>query len=144
MESTDSDLRLARQGGGERRVGEILSRVTDDVKTIARDELELTRLEVEKSAKRAAGDAAAILLGGIVALIGLGLLSVAAVDALEPVVGPLWLRLIIMAAVYLAVGAAIAGVFARRLKQDVKPDLSAPAGQLKRTVDVVRQELKDD
>jgi Putative Actinobacterial Holin-X, holin superfamily III len=132
------------RGQGNGRIGELLHQLTDDVKAIAHNEIELARLEMEKTAKTAATDAAAILLGGIVALIGLGLISVSAVAALEPVIEPLWLRLVLMAAVYLAIGGAVAGVFARRLKRDVKPDMSRPRRQARRTVDAVRGAISND
>jgi hypothetical protein len=122
-------------------VGEILHRVTDDVKTIAKDEVELARLELERSARSAATDAGAAMLGGFVALIGLGLLCVSAVDALEPVISPLWLRLLLMAGVYLVAGGILAGVFARRLKRQVPPDMSRVTDQARRTVDAVREQI---
>ena len=109
-------------------MGELLHRISDDVKTIARDEVELARHELERTAKVAAADAAVILLGGIVALIGLGLLCVVAVVALEPLIDPLWLRLLIMAVVYMAAGGTVAGAFAKRLKRDATPDLTALSG----------------
>ncbi len=122
-------------------VGEILHRVTDDVKTIAKNEVELARLELERSARSAATDAGAAMLGGFVALIGLGLLCVAAVDALEPVISPLWLRLLLMAGVYLVAGGILAGVFARRLKRDGPPDMSRVTHHAKRTAETVRQHI---
>lgn len=124
------------------RVGELLHRITDDVKTIARNEVDLARIEIESTAKSAAADAAIILLGGIVALIGLGLLCVVAVVALEPLISPLWLRLLIMAVVYLAIGGIVAGVFAKRLKEDVKPDLDLPKREAQQTVDAIKDGLR--
>jgi uncharacterized membrane protein YqjE len=138
------DAMEAERGPSNGRIGEILHQLSDDMKTIAHDEIELARLEMEKSAKTAATDAAVILLGGIVALIGLGMVSVSAVVALEPVIEPLWLRLVIMAAVYLAIGGVVAGVFARRLKRDVKPDMSRPRRQARRTVEAVRGAISND
>ncbi len=134
----DAD-RLGHQGNG--RVGELLQQITDDLKAIARDEVELVRLELVHTAKAAAADAAFVLLGGIVGLIGLGLLCGVAVVALEPVIAPLWLRMLIMAIVYLAIGGGVAGAFARRLKRDAVPDLDAPVGQAKRTADRIRDGL---
>jgi len=124
------------------RIGELLHRITDDVTTIARNEVDLARLEFERSAKAAAADAAVILLGGIVALIGLGLLCTVAVVALAPVIPPLWLRLLIMAIVYLAVGGGVAGVFAKRLSQDVRPDLDLPRREAAQTIDAIKHGLR--
>ncbi|MDB4957910.1 MAG: putative Actinobacterial Holin-X, holin superfamily [Myxococcales bacterium] len=113
---------------------DVVQNIVDDVKTIARDEVELARSELTRSSKTAVIDAAVILLGGIVALIGLGLLCVVVVAALAPVIPALWLRLLIMAVVYLAVGSAVAALFAKRLKRDAKPNLSLPLNEAKQTV----------
>jgi hypothetical protein len=136
---TKEPVELGYEANG--RIGELLQQITDDLKTIARDEVELVKLELAHTARATAADAAFVLLGGIVALIGLGLLCVVAVAALEPVIPPLWLRMLIMAVVYLAIGGGVAGVFGRRLRRDAAPDLEAPAGHAKRTVDSVREGL---
>jgi len=123
------------------RVGDLIHRITDDVKMIAKDEIELARHELEVTAKKAAGEAAIIVLGGIVALIGFGMLCAAAVAALEPVIHPLSLRLLLMAFIYLIGGGVVAGVFARKLGHDVKPDMTVPAYEAKRTVAGVKESL---
>jgi hypothetical protein len=124
------------------RIGELIHRITDDVKTIAKDQIELAKDELQSTAKSAAMDSAAIVLGGIVALIGFGMLCVAAVAALAGVIPPLWARLLIMAAVYLVAGGAIAGVFVKRLKSDIKPDLTVPAYQTKQAMTSVKEALQ--
>jgi hypothetical protein len=118
--------------------------MADDVKTIAHDEVELARLEIERSARSAAAHAATILLGGIVALVGLGLLCVSAVDALEPAIPQLWLRLLIMAGVYVVVGGGVAALFARRLPREATPDMRSVAKGAERTADAVREGIQDD
>ena len=123
------------------RVGELLHRITDDVKTIARDELDLAKAEVSKHAKLAAGEAALIVLGGIVALIGFAMLCTAIVVALAPVIASLAVRLVIMAAVYLVVGGVVAGAFAKRLTTDIKPDLAVAAYEAKRTIAGAKESL---
>src|SRR4051812_3002439 len=90
------------------QVGGLLHRITDDLKVLAKDELELAKGEMQTTAKTAAFEAAALILGGIVALIGLGLLCLAAVAALAPIIPALSLRLLLMAAVYMVVGGAVA------------------------------------
>jgi hypothetical protein len=102
-----------------RRLRELLQQITDDLKTIARDEAELVRLEVADTARAAAMDAGFIFPGGIVALFGLGLLSGVAVVALAPI-APLWLRMLIMGIVYLAIGGGVGMVFAKRLKRSAR------------------------
>ena len=135
------NLNRAAPDNGTGRIGDLLHRITDDVKTIARDELELVKGEFSSTAKLAAGEAAAIILGGIVALIGLGMLCVAAVTALAPWIPSLSLRLVLMAGVYIVVGAVIAGVFAKRLKKDIVPDTNIAAYEAKRTVAGVKHAL---
>src|SRR5512143_3440503 len=83
------------------RVGDLLHRITDDVKMIAKDEIELAKNEIGHTAKVAAGDGAVVVLGGFVALIGFAMLCSAAVVALGPVIPSLALRLVLMAFVYL-------------------------------------------
>ena len=120
----------------------LLQRIADDVKTIARDEVELVAQELAHTARRAAGDAAVVVLGGLVALIGFGLLCVAAVVALEPLIDSLALRLVVMAVVYLAAGGAIAGILAGRLKRSAVPDLSLPLTEAKHTIEDVKNGLR--
>jgi uncharacterized membrane protein YqjE len=121
-------------------IGELLSRVADDAKGIAKDEVQLATVEIRSGVKSIAADTAAMGLGGVVALIGLSMLCVAAVVALAPVIPALWLRLVIMAAVYMALGAAVVAGFARRLRRDsVRP--ARAAREAKRTVDAVRKEV---
>ncbi|NVB82839.1 MAG: phage holin family protein [Kofleriaceae bacterium] len=125
-----------------RGIGDLLHRITDDVKTIAKDEIELAKGEIENTAKVAATDAAVIVLGGIVALIGLGMLCAAAVAALEPVIHALSLRLLIMAVIYLVGGGIVAAAFAKRLKTDAKPDMTIAGYEAKRTVAGVKSSLQ--
>lgn len=123
-------------------VGDLIHRITDDVKLIAKDEIELAKGELAHTAKTAAAESAVIVLGGIVALIGFGMLCVTAVVALAGVIPPLWARLLIMAIIYLVAGGALAGVFAKRLSKDIKPDLAVPAFQAKRTVVGAKEALQ--
>lgn len=124
------------------RVGDLIHHITDDVKTIARGEVELARLELERAGRAAAADAVVVLLGAIVALIGLGLLCVAAVVALAPVIEPLWLRLVIFAAIYVVLGGALAVSFGKRLGRDARPDLHEATTEAKLTVKDVARGLR--
>ncbi|HEY5924252.1 MAG TPA: phage holin family protein [Kofleriaceae bacterium] len=126
---------------GTGRVGELLHRISDDIKVLARDELELVKGELQHTAKTAAFEAAVIVLGGIVALIGLGMLCAAAVAALEPVIPALSLRLLLMAAVYIVTGGFVAGSFAKRLSKDIKPDTTIAEYEAHRTIAGVKHTL---
>lgn len=123
-------------------IGDLLHRITDDVKTIATDELQLTKLEITRTVKTAATEAAVVVLGGIVALIGFAMLCVTAVVALAPLIHPLWLRLLIMAVVYLAAGGVVAAIFTKRLSHDAVPDMAIPVDEAKKTIDNVKHGLQ--
>jgi hypothetical protein len=111
----------------------LLHRISDDVKTLARDEIELVRADVRLGARAAAVDAAAILLGALVALIGLAMLCGAAVAALAPVLPPLWARLLVMAGVYLALGGTVAATFRAKLRGDARPHMAVTRYEARRT-----------
>lgn len=113
-------------------LAELLSRITDDIKTIARDEVALVRDELAHSARSAARDSAIMLIGGFVGLIGLAMLCLAGVAALAPVIPALWARLLIGAAVYLIAGSAVAAGFGARLVGDT-PQLGVAGYEAKRT-----------
>lgn len=128
--------------GAPPNIGDLLHRITDDVKTIASNEVELARLELTRAAKKSIKDTAVVLFGAIVALIGLSLLAVVAVVALEPVIPQLWLRLLVMSVVYLAIGGVIAAVFGKKLGTDIKPNLDLAAREAKQTVEAIKEGLR--
>jgi uncharacterized membrane protein YqjE len=123
------------------RIGELVHRITDDVKTIARDEVELVRDELKESARAAALDAAVAVLGAIVGLIGIAMLCVVVVVALAPVIPQLWLRLLIMSLVYLVAGGAVATAFGVKLKRDAIPKLGVAKYEGKRTLAGITETL---
>ena len=130
------------QETGGAKIGDLLHRITDDVKTIASNEVELAKIELTRTAKKAVMDTAVVLFGAIVALIGLSLLAVVAVVALEPVIPQLWLRLLIMSVIYLAVGGGVAVVFGKKLGSDIKPNLDVPAREAQQTVEAIKEGLR--
>jgi hypothetical protein len=123
---------------------ELIQKITDDVKTIARGEVELVTTEIKRVAKTAATEAAVVLFGGIVTLIGFGLLCVAAVVALEPLIHSLAIRLVLMAIVYGALGGVLAGSFAMKLRRDVKPDLAIPGHEARSAIAGVKEAIKEN
>ncbi|HLU67338.1 MAG TPA: phage holin family protein [Kofleriaceae bacterium] len=141
QESPEVQTSVAEKEQG--RIGELLSRINDDVKTIARDEVELARVELKQSMRSATADAAVLVLGGIVALIGLGLLCVSLVDAIEPLIEPLWLRLLLVAILYLVLGGAAAAFFASRLKEDLPPEMNRTKTEARRTARTIQEELRN-
>lgn len=129
-------------GGSGSKIGDLLHRITDDVKTIAKNEVELAKMEMSRTAQRIVIDTAFILFGAIVALIGIGLLSMVAVVALEGVIPALWLRLLIMSAIYIGVGVVIAMKFVKKIGGDVSPNLEMPVREAKQTVEAIKEGLR--
>ena len=129
---------------GNGRVSDLLHRITDDLKVLAKDELELVKGEFNHTAKTTAFEAAIIILGGVVALIGLGMLCGAAVAALAPVIPSLALRLLLMAAIYIVIGGAVAASFAKRLSKDIRPDTTVMGYEAHRTIQGVKSALKEE
>lgn len=122
---------------------ELFHRIADDIRTIVRDEIELVRAELARTAKLAAAEAAAVMFGGVVALIGFSMLCVAAVVALAPVISSLALRLVLMAIAYLALGGTLAVALGSRLRRDAVPKLAVPVHELEATVEGAAATLKE-
>jgi 5-bromo-4-chloroindolyl phosphate hydrolysis protein len=84
--------------------------------------------------------AAAMILGAFVALVGFGMLCVVVVVALAPVIPALWLRLLIMAVLYMGVGGGAAYLFAQKMAK--KPDLDNEVDEVGQTIDKVADGLQ--
>jgi len=94
----------------------LAKRVGEDLSQLAKDHVELARIELATSAKKVLTDGAAVVFGGVVALIGLAMLCATAVAAAAPVIPPLWLRLLLGAILYLVIGGAVAYGFVQKLR----------------------------
>jgi hypothetical protein len=110
------DRRLTTQTNREFGLADLAKRVGDDFATLAKSHVELARTELSSGVKSTAVDAGAIVLGGIVALIGLAMLCTAAIAGAEPLIPALWLRLLLGALLYMALGALLIGVFVKKLR----------------------------
>lgn len=124
-------------------VGALVERIGDGLKTIARDEVRLARVELLEQIKKPLVDAGAIVLGTLIAVIGVGLLCTTAVVALEPLIPMLWLRMAIMSLVYFTFGGAMMVLYARRFQADTaSSSLPGTAEEARRTVDAVKSAVE--
>ena len=82
------------------------------------------------------------VLGAMVALIGLAMLCTVVVVALAPVIPPLWLRLLVMAIVYIAIGAGTVVLCGRRMAAMHGPGLDQHVAELGETIKAVERGLK--
>ena len=117
-----------------------LKHVAGDLKTIASDELELGRNALVRHLSNVVAKASIAILGAIVALIGLAMLCTTAVVALAPVIHALWLRLLLMAMIYIAIGGAATMVCARKFARTAA-DLERPIEELESAFDAVAKGL---
>lgn len=122
-------------------IGTLMSRIGDGLKTIAQDEVKLARLELLDELKKPLASAGAIVLGGVIALFGVGLLCATAVVALEPLITALWLRMLIMSAVYFALGGVVMRVYMKRFELDATPELPRTKREAKATIEAVKSEI---
>jgi hypothetical protein len=127
---------------GKRPIRELLRNIGDDIKTIATDEVELTRNELTKNIKVAVTEIAIMVIGAVTALIGFGFLCVVTVVAIEPILPSLALRLLIVAILYLVGGGILAGEFAKRLRKDATPDMKPVVRKAKATVESIKDGLE--
>lgn len=128
MSTTDSPGDLHRVGAGPHTVpaagedaslGELLSRMAEDVSTLARKEVELAKAEIKQEASKA-GKGAGLFGGtGIAALFCLLMLSFAAAWGLAVVI-PTGFAFLVMAGVYL-VAAGVMFVYGRQEMRRVRP-----------------------
>lgn len=90
--------------------GELISRVFRDLNTVLAAEVELAKLELVEASKKAAARLAILVAGVAVGLLAAGMLSATIVVVLGFVIGQLWIRLLLMAALL----TALSGVLVRR------------------------------
>jgi len=122
-------------------VAEILHKISEDVRDIATHEVALIKLELEQALRQASISAAGMALGGMLGLFSLGLLCMAAVVALEDAVPSLTLRMLLMAVLYLVVGAVLIGAFLKRM-QGLSHAAPKARHEAKKTVNTIEQEVR--
>ena len=122
------------------RIAELLQRIAGDARVIARDEIELARGQLEHHVRASSMDAAGVVIGAIVALIGLGFACVAAAVGLAYAI-PLWASLLVFFGVYVVIGGGVAALAASKLKRDVAPDLKVPVSEGARTLRGIKESL---
>jgi len=122
-------------------LGELLQGIGRDVKTIAVDELELARRKLTVFIHQLVVKTGVAVLGAMVALIGLAMLCTVVVVALAPAIPPLWVRLLVMAIVYIALGAGTVVLCGRRIAAMHGPGLDQQVADLRNTIKAVERGL---
>ena len=91
----------------EQSIGQLVSSAIADVQTLVRDQIELTKVEVSKSAKEFGNSAGLLIAAGTLAFVGFIFLLVTAAYVLSLWL-PLWASFLIVAVVVLIVAAILA------------------------------------
>ncbi|WIG95560.1 phage holin family protein [Myxococcus sp. SDU36] len=107
-----------RDGDG---FGALFSEFTEQARRLVRAEVSLARTELRTEAKKASAGAGLLAGGGVVLLLG-AITFVAFLVAVLALALPLWASALIVAAVLLAVGGAIAWSGLQRMKQVHRPE----------------------
>lgn len=135
--SHDSDTARTGPPGETDSTGELVSRLSQDVSRLVRDELRLAQVEVAGKAKKA-GIGAGLLGGaGVIALYGVGVLIATAILALALVLDA-WLAALIVAVVLLVVAGIAALIGKKRVTEAAPPVPERAVESVKADVDAVK------
>ncbi|HWJ82229.1 MAG TPA: phage holin family protein [Nocardioides sp.] len=117
--------------------GELVSRMSQDVSRLVRDELRLARAEMTAKGKRAGIGAGMFGAAGLLALYGVGVLIATVVLALDLVM-PAWLAALVVAVVLLAAAGLAALLGKNKVTEAAPPVPERTVENVKRDVEAVR------
>lgn len=122
--------------------GELVSRLSEQVSTLVKDELTLARAELVEKGKRAGTGAG--LLGGtaVLALYGVGALIATAILLLD-LVWPAWLAALVVAVVIFLIAGVLALIGRKEVQQATPPLPEAAKESVAADVDAVKTAVKD-
>jgi len=125
----------------DRPVAELLTELSDQTRTLVRQELELAKLELTDKGKRAGLGAGLLGGAGIVGLYAVGALTACLILALATAVDG-WLAALIGAAVYGAVAGVLALIGKSKVQQAVPPLPEQAAESVKEDVQWTKTRVK--
>jgi hypothetical protein len=123
-------------------VAELVSRATQQVSTLVRDELALARAELVAKGKRAGQGAGLFGVAGAVAFFGVGGLVTAAIAALS-LVWPVWLAALVVSALLFVVAGVSVLIGRSRLRKATPLMPAESVHGLTADVEMVRAAIKD-
>jgi Putative Actinobacterial Holin-X, holin superfamily III len=121
-------------------VGELVERLSTQLSTLVRDEMELAAAELRRKGSQAGVGAGLSGAAAVVAWFGAGALVAAAILGLATVL-PAWLSALIIGLLLLAVAAVLAVTGAGRIKQAVPPVPEQAISGAKADVETVKRGL---
>jgi uncharacterized membrane protein YqjE len=117
--------------------GELVSRLSQDMSQLVRDELRLAQAELTEKGKRAGIGAGMFGAAGVLALYGVGVLLATIVLALALAM-PAWLAALIVTVVLFAAAGVVALMGKKQVAQAVPPVPERTVENVKRDVQAVR------
>ncbi|MEU6136636.1 phage holin family protein [Nocardioides sp. NPDC047086] len=124
-------------------MGELVSRLSTEMSTLVRGELELARIELTEKAKHTGKGAGAFGAAGLVALYGLGVLIATAILALALVMDA-WLAALLVGVVLLIIAGGVALFGKKQVSEGVPMKPERATENLKRDVEAVRHHSRPE
>lgn len=124
-------------------MGELVSRLSEEMSSLVRGELELARLELTEKAKHTGKGAGAFGAAGLVALYGVGALIATAILALALVMDA-WLAALLVGVVLLAIAGGIALFGKKQVSEGVPMKPERATENIRRDVEAVRHHRAED
>jgi len=124
-------------------MGELVSRLSTEMSSLVRGELELARLELTEKAKHTGKGAGAFGAAGLVALYGVGVLIAAAILALALVMDA-WLAAVLVGVVLLIIAGGIALFGKKQVSEGTPMKPERATESLKRDVETVKHRHAED
>ena len=122
-------------------IGELVSRLSQQVSQLVRDELQLALAELKQKGKHAGIGAGLTGAAGLISLFGLGALLVAVIAALALVL-PVWAAALIVGAALLALAGVLALAGMRQVKRATPPMPEQAMASTKRDIQTVKESAK--
>ncbi|PZS39928.1 MAG: hypothetical protein DLM62_05620 [Pseudonocardiales bacterium] len=127
--------------GSELSAGELVSRLSEQISQLVRDELRLALTELKQKIKRAGRGGGLIAAAGVVALFGLGALMVAVIAALSRVL-PVWAAALIVGGAALLLSGLLTLTGIDQVKGGTPPMPEQAIARIKRGIQTVTESAK--
>lgn len=128
---------------GELSAGELVSRLSEQVSQLVRDELQLALVELKQKLKRAGVGGGLIGAAGLVALLGLGALVAGAIAALARVL-PVWAVGPIVGGALLVLAGLLARMGVDRLKRGTLSTPKEAMAGIKDDIETVKEQIQHE
>jgi uncharacterized membrane protein YqjE len=122
-------------------VGELVTRLAEQIPQLVRNELRLAQAELKQKGKRIGVGAGLTGVAGLISLYGLGALVIAAIAALALVL-PVWAAALIVGGVVLVLAAVLAQTGLGQVKRAGTPLPEQAMASTKRDIQTVKQSAK--